>query len=308
MLYICGPRRSGAIMLEGMLSQAAGVLGLGDVRAFWRVAFAPDGAVCSCGRPLRNCPLWGHVLARLPQGVLDAARLRHTIQHKLRLPPPRWAWWSGRGPDYTGAYEELLRATALLYGLVGDASDDCVLVDSTGSALYGALLGDVPDLRVHVMHLVRDPRAVAYSYKQHAALPASEEERERTAYSARRCATTWRHQNKDCRALARTAASYVCVRYEDLEQEPYGTVARILKATGLDVPVSGELEHGRVYFDGMHAAAGSPLRFMRGGMLVRADDAWHSGLTLREKTLVTLLTSPLLLKYGYLLRSPRPAE
>lgn len=304
-LYICGARRSGAVMLEAMLSQGVGVLGLGDVQAFWRVAFASDGATCSCGLSLADCPLWGHVRAHLPQSALDAARLRHAMQHKLHHPSSRWAWWKGSGSDNTGAYEELLRATAMLYSLACDASHDSILVDASGSARYGAMLCDAPDLRVHVVHLVRDPRAVAYSYRRRASLPAAPEKKAEAPHSSRSSASAWVQQNRACAALSRTAATYVRVRYEALTQEPYGTVERILETAGLDVPASGELKHGSVYFDGMHAVAGSTLRFMRGGMPIRADKSWRSGLTSWDKVLVTALTSPMLLRYGYSLLALR---
>jgi hypothetical protein len=52
-----------------------------------------------------------------------------------------------------------------------------------------------------------------------------------------------------------------------------------------------------------HAVSGNPLRFVEGRVPVRLDDDWRRGLPARSRWLVTVLTAPGLLYYGYLRRS-----
>lgn len=51
-----------------------------------------------------------------------------------------------------------------------------------------------------------------------------------------------------------------------------------------------------------HTVAGNPLRFERGAITVRPDVEWRAGLAPGARRLVTALTWPLLLRYGFPLR------
>lgn len=48
-----------------------------------------------------------------------------------------------------------------------------------------------------------------------------------------------------------------------------------------------------------HTVSGNPNRFQTGMVRLRPDDEWVSRIRLRDRTLVTLLTFPLLARYGY---------
>jgi hypothetical protein len=45
---------------------------------------------------------------------------------------------------------------------------------------------------------------------------------------------------------------------------------------------------------------GNPLRFAHGRQQVRADEAWRTGMARKTRSIVVLVTWPLLLRYGYL--------
>ena len=58
-----------------------------------------------------------------------------------------------------------------------------------------------------------------------------------------------------------------------------------------------------------HIVAGNPIRFLKGRVEIRPDMVWQEGMRWRDKALVTALTWPLLLKYGYLgRRTSTPRE
>jgi hypothetical protein len=49
----------------------------------------------------------------------------------------------------------------------------------------------------------------------------------------------------------------------------------------------------------VYGVSGNPNRFQSGPVRLRPDDEWISRMRPRDKTLVTLLTLPLLARYGY---------
>jgi len=54
-----------------------------------------------------------------------------------------------------------------------------------------------------------------------------------------------------------------------------------------------------VRFGVSHTVSGNPNRFRTGLVRLRPDDEWAFRMGARDKTLVTLLTLPLLARYGY---------
>jgi hypothetical protein len=55
-----------------------------------------------------------------------------------------------------------------------------------------------------------------------------------------------------------------------------------------------------VHVAGQHSVRGNPMRFAHGRQEVRADEAWRTGMARKTRSLVVLVTWPLLLRYGYL--------
>jgi len=48
-----------------------------------------------------------------------------------------------------------------------------------------------------------------------------------------------------------------------------------------------------------HTVAGNPVRMQSGPLKLRVDDAWRAAMPAGDRRLVTLLTFPLLARYGY---------
>ncbi len=49
-----------------------------------------------------------------------------------------------------------------------------------------------------------------------------------------------------------------------------------------------------------HSVGGNPVRFKRGGITLRVDDEWKTQMPFSHKLIVTAITLPLLIAYGYL--------
>jgi hypothetical protein len=98
------------------------------------------------------------------------------------------------------------------------------------------------------------------------------------------------------------------IRYEDLVASPVAEMSRLLKAAGFDVaPGAFDFIEGRtIRLTPNHTVMGNPMRMETGEIQVRADDEWRQKLPSSSRMLVTALTLPFLLRYGYSIGSAAP--
>jgi hypothetical protein len=91
------------------------------------------------------------------------------------------------------------------------------------------------------------------------------------------------------------------MRYEALVRQPQRELGEMLDRLDpgdhdLAFLDSGEVEVAATE----HSVRGNPMRFSHGRQKLRVDDAWRSQMTRGARRVVTLVTWPLLLGYGYL--------
>jgi hypothetical protein len=175
-----------------------------------------------------------------------------------------------------------------------------VIVDSSKFPAYGYLLSKVPTIDLYVVHLVRDPRAVAYSWLRKKWNPDVGEYLD--VYSPTRSSLAWDYINLTVEAiLGGSRDRSLTLRYEDLVKSPREAVERILKLVREEVPQLPFVAEDKVVLGPSHMVAGNPGVYKETGIVqLRLDEEWRSRMRLRDKRLVTLLTFPLLLRYGYL--------
>jgi hypothetical protein len=302
-LFIACAGRSGSTLLDRVIGTHDGFCSVGELRFIWDRAFV-ENQLCGCGTPFQECPFWDDV-SRRAFGV-DAASSDARVSIRLRdaLDGVRHAPWllQRHSPAAHKAalalYGEQLER---LYRAVEQVSSARVIVDSSGDATHGLILARLQHVDVHVVHLVRDPRAVAYSWTRSKPRPeihwASEVMPiERASTSASR----WVMQNTLAEALAAKAASYSRLSYEDFATHPRASLAEIL------APFAGRMNaHATAASDcefelgASHTVSGNPMRFQRGRLKVRLDDEWRSAMGRRDRVIVTAATWPLLARYGY---------
>ena len=173
------------------------------------------------------------------------------------------------------------------------------LIDSSKEPSWAFVLGTLPGVRLSVVHLVRDSRAVAFSWMKQKEIPDVHWKRAYMhRYSAAQSAAWWLTFNGLCHAFRFTAARYLRVYYEHFARQPAAVLGRVLAA--LDEPPVLPFLDGRVATLAVnHTASGNPSRFLTGAVEIRPDDAWRMGMSARDRRLVTACTLPLLAAYGY---------
>ena len=295
-MFVAGTGRSGSTLLDVMLGSLDGFVSGGELKWYWARGLQ-QGRRCGCGLPSPECPFWTAVRSELtdrdPHEVNTlygtVARTRHAMYSAIGRPPDL-------GP--------LPSIVAELYHALRTVSGQPLVVDSSKSpAALNVALQASPV--VHVIHLVRDPRAVAYSNVRPKRSDSVQGTFIRTltpAHSTRK----WAAWNVLTERIGPSAATYQRVRYEDLVSDPEATLQPVLERIGVDsrpiirrgsdgIPVA-ELETS-------HAIGGNPSKFDVGAVPIRLDDQWRQAAAPSLRATATGWSLPLLHHYGYRLRT-----
>jgi hypothetical protein len=189
-----------------------------------------------------------------------------------------------------------------------------VVVDSSkhGSLAFALRHDDRIDMRV--LHLVRDGRGVAYSWSKEVRRPEIvTSETYMPQYSIAKSSVLWTVHNLlfDLLSLLRTRTRRL--KYERLIADPRTELAALRRF--LDLPddplayLSSDGEGVLADLGTSHSVAGNPMRFSDGAVRLRTDHAWRRAMPAGKRRLVTVLTWPGRLRYGYLdtrASDPRP--
>jgi len=294
-ISIIGWGRSGSTLLDRMVGSVPGAFAAGELRYLYDRL--QRGGSCGCGAPLRECEVWSAVLASDRVSAFDPdvtvylldhfARVRHTAS--LLRSDPETAW-------RTPGLGELVDRFSDLYAAIGDVTGAELVVDSSKFPSHGALLRLVPDIDVSFVQLVRDPRAVAYSWSQPKpgidGIP-----RVGSLFSS----TKWVQWNLACERVKAAVGPerYLTVRYEDFVAAPRDTIAQVVALAGLDCGVGSNVREGEAVLATSHTINGNPGKFVTGTVPIREDSRWLRSLRPGPWSLATTLTAPLLHRYGY---------
>jgi len=196
-----------------------------------------------------------------------------------------------------------------LYAAIAEVTGSRVVVDSSKLPGYADLLAATPGIDLRVLHLVRDPRAAAYSWSTPKQLHDGAARAQMERIGPAKSALLWDLWNGAAAGLRhRVQAGYLRLRYEDLVADQATALRRILELIGMaDVPLpigaAGELPLG-VH----HSVAGNPDRLRQRTVRLVRDDRWLAAQRPRHRRVVTVMTAPRLVRYGYPIRVPRPAD
>jgi Sulfotransferase family len=305
-LYIGGLGRSGSTLIERLTGQLPGVRAVGELVHLWDRGITDDER-CGCGEPFRQCPFWSQVGKAAFGGwdevdVSRVAALRAQVDRNRFIPAlaRRHVRPKMRQPltEYTSYY-------ARLYAAVAGVSGCDLVVDSSKHPSLAHCLRWQPDVDLRVLHLVRDPRAVAYSWSRQVLRPDTDTQSYMTKYSSATAAKQWNVQNAAFHLLARSGVPTMRLRYEDFTAEPELTLHQIARFAGRPAQDSYPFltTHGTSWAAQLacgHSVSGNPMRFTTGQVLISRDEKWQASMSQAQQRAVTALTLPLLAGYGYL--------
>jgi hypothetical protein len=300
-LYVVGLGRSGSTILSNSLGQIPGFFSGGELNFIWRHNVL-ENRLCGCGRPFRECPVWTRVMDQAfggMDGVDPRAMMRLQNLGTRTRHIPMMLTRGGRR-SLAQRLEKLLIAYGRLYEAIGAVTGSRVIVDSSKEPAHGFAMSMVPGVDFYALHLLRDPRAAAYSWSKKKPQPDTDTRDFMVRFSPAKSSALWDSWNASAEALWRRVPDrYLRLRYEDFVADPRECFEKILALVGepdAGPPLVGERE---VKLGVSHTVSGNPNRFETGAVELRTDREWISSMKPRDKALVTALTLPLLKHYGY---------
>ena len=174
---------------------------------------------------LPGCPVWGPVLEKAfgsPAVEIDAAALAAEDARVMRTRHLPWMLASRLvGDRLLHRLDALPGALTAVYRSIQEVTGAELIVDTSKPPSFGYLLQHLDDIDLRILHVVRDPRAVAL-------LVDPDEGPEPMAASGPRCSAS-RPRRARCSGTSGTAPPagcgagsdrYLRMRYEDLANDP----------------------------------------------------------------------------------------
>lgn len=305
-LFILGSSRCGSTVLAGILGELEGLFSAGEIRHLWIDLI--EERLCGCGRPIGECPVWSQVLRKAstysragqvdPRKVLEWEREALRFHHGARIMSLSGRWRTGGSA--LSAYSDAILS---IYRSLADVTGARVIVDSGKHSSHGALLRLLPGVRPYLVHLVRDPRAVAFSQSRVKPNPDGGPRNALGGVHPIKSLAYWNGINLASEAVRRRQGSdrSLLVRYEDFMADPIAAIQRITNFVGVpsgSVPAPFIDEH-TVDVGCNHMISGNPTRFQRGKIPLRRDDRWLAEMPTKHRMLANALGLALALRYGY---------
>lgn len=296
-LFIAGSGRSGSTLLDMLLGQIDGLYSTGELRFIWSRGFN-ENQLCGCGKPFRECEFWTEVV-RESFGRFESVdymrleELRMQTEHRMSNGLPIKA-------EQLTPYKDYFEACQKLYQAIQKISGCDFIVDSSKNTDHGFILANIPQIDLFTAHLIRDSRAVAYSWRRQKIRP--EIYWEQKFMGQRKILTSamrWNSMQKLSERLQQTSKAYSLLRYEDLVKDPKQSLYGLFAGLGIEQPSLDFLDGLHANLRTSHTISGNPVRFTSKEIKIKADNEWRQAMPTRHKWLVTLLTWPLLRKYGY---------
>jgi hypothetical protein len=306
-IFLVGVGRSGSTLVGQLIGELENVTYLGEVGILWAPgSLDPSGMyglsatlLCSCGDPIVRCAFWSIVLSKLE----DDLRLASPD----RLGPSMAALRSSFGAmrskgvrleslSRSTSHSALAYITALsaIYEHAGDLTGTNILVDSSKGRADRAAMAYALRKRLiaaDVLHLLRDPRATAFSWG-HRTQPNPDVTVLMPRIGPLQAGIRWVVGNLQSRKVVKELPSSgrsVTVAYEDVARNPATMLPWL--AEQLDILGRPVLSGSRAFFRRAHIIGGNPSRFRRGWVPISYNEEWRRA-SAWQKTIPLAVTIP----------------
>lgn len=269
-LYVLCKGRSGSTLTGLLLGAHPEVAPVGEIAALgkWiRRVERGEPATCTCGETFPTCNFWSGMEARL--GDL----------------------WNGTTNLKTSDEVAFRRDNLAVYSAALAETGASVVLDKSKKLDRALRLAAMDEIELTVLHVVRDPRAVAHSFRQRG---VRQGETSRLKYNYYKNVARWTWLNSVMPLRMGRHPRYIRVRYEDLVRDPRAALAPALQAAGLSWDPAMD-DFGNVT---QHTLGGNRMR-LSGVREIRPDTKYLTEVSGPEWLLGTAMALPALLAHGY---------
>lgn len=325
LIYIIGSGRSGSTLVADALGATDCARHIGESRGIFDFRDEEGVLRCGCGAEFAECPFWGPVLRRAWSDDPSTVLMNRSLEGRA---PKSWQialfnlgktlGLSLRHP----AGQSVRESSALLASAIGAINyahpDVRVIVESSKSGPIGWLLREHLNLPLLLVHVVRDPRAVVFSWTRRP-IPLFDTSSRRLVLGKRTVLDAilyWIRSNAGSLLASLYGIPYIRVRYEDFARRPLETIRQIAeKARQSGIPCSigdataQSLSSRRILLSDRHLIGGNPkVRKERLSLDVSMDTDWAHQMPASAFLVTTVVLLPALLLLGYPLRRPEASR
>lgn len=195
-VIIGGYGRSGSTLLEKILANKESTFATGELRHIWERSFLED-QLCSCGDKFSECAFWVQSVKSFREQIKTS--IVETAWLKTRVDRMRWIpsllFHVLRSSEWVKKYKQYSQIILSLYQAICETSGCDVIIDSSKDPSYVYLLNAMAEdglIDLSILHLVRDSRAVAYSWQRNKKRPEIHwQEQNMPIYSPTKSAFEW---------------------------------------------------------------------------------------------------------------------
>lgn len=300
LLYLASNGRSGSTIFEMLLNTSPHFWTIGEFHVLpWEIK--TNTKPCGCGQVVEECPVWGPIIRQhkslLLQGSISRFRESYNTDHAIR--------WREMPTIFSKRpkFGEKRQAEIEIYGAENEAVLQAVaeavkskygrpqtwIVDSSKSPYRLLWLAASNRFNLRVIHLVKDPRAFAFSMsKSTSGL--------RRTLRVGRASARWQIEN---RLIEKVLVNHLPreawrrIKYEDIASNPQMVFTEVCQWLGIP--------HHMLDCDALrsenHGISGNPSRFEKGG--IKLDQKWVEGLSPAMQSLAIISSAGLASRYSY---------
>ncbi len=290
-------------MLDRIIGRSEVFFSLGEMFSIWELNVIKN-QLCGCGESFKECEVWRRIFKDAFGGyeAIDAERMSQIWKQSMRVRHLPFVRMGGRRSEKIRQLSYYLENLEKLYKSIKDNTSARVIVDSSKLPTYANLLRMIPSVDLYVVHLVRDPRGVAFSWQRAKKEPSGGSQEEiMERLNPKATALAWSIQNLACEGFLWKLKGIpsVRIRYEEFVRDPQMALHRILNMMDERVDAPEIFTGSDLKLRINHTLAGNPNRFQVGAIRLKEDDDWKREMDLKDRLQVTTRTWPLLKRYGY---------
>lgn len=307
-LNIIGWGRSGSTILGSVLGSLDGFFYGGEIRNLWNKVLL-ENRQCGCAMPIKSCKLWRGILLEAFHDLenIDFLQMRKLIMSYTRTRHIPLIFLPGSKLFFKSVLRDYIKNLQLLFRSIKTTTGCDFIVDSSKSLMYSYVLSLIDDIDLYVLHLVRDPRAVAHS-RQKTKIHEEDKNNGRTIFMKKfnpfTSSIMWDFKNLTSDVYSNfLVKNSKIIKYEDFAIAPKHVVQEVLELVGKQNQELPFLSEDEIKLSPNHAVWGNPSRFNTGIVKISLDEEWKQKMKLQDKIISTIFTWPLLFKYGYMTKS-----
>lgn len=301
LLYLVGTGHSGSTLVAFVLNTHPDILAIGIMSAPTLPEDQPSERMCSCGSRMGECPFFRKMADRLERHGLSFDPVHWNLLYRMSessilsrvktgslrnttLEELRDVLWSFH-PGYRRERELLDRSNVLFVRSALSISGAKIFFDASKDPNRIRFLKRLEGVRLKVIHLVRDPRGLAYSRIRDKGMTAD------------RAADAWvrtnRNANRHLASLDR--GDWIRVRYEDFCTKTEEVLQQIGGFLGI-----GPIQRPTDFRKTPHHIMGNKMRLPENATSgIRLDEQWRERLSKADVERVVRRARSLAREYGY---------